>query len=136
MERYGAITAVTFGSTALGLPMSVRLARSARPLPAGNDRDAFDTSVELDRPTITAEVRLRDTAAAEALCLGQADILSILAAPTRSGQAGRTLSLNSAVLTGMEILYEQGAPAAAMLTFVAEAADGDADPFTAQESPQ
>ncbi len=134
MERYGAISGATFGQTDLSGPISVRLVRQAKPAPMGGDSDAFTTSVQLDRPVISVEVRIRDTAVADGLSLGQAGVLSIEIAATRSGQAGRSISITNAVLTGIEFQYEQSAPAVAKLTFTAEATDGDTDPFTAQET--
>ena len=134
MERYGGITTVTFGQTSLGLPVSARLFRRAAASPAGGDDEAFVTSVQLDPPVTGIEVRVRDIAAAEGLSLGQADILVVQLAPTRSGQPGRTITIDSAVLTGVELQYDQAAPASAQLSFAAEATDGDTDPFAAEES--
>ncbi len=134
MERYGAITDATFGQTSLSGPISVRLVRRAEPAPMGGDSDAFVTSVQLGLPVIGIEVRIRDTAVAEGLSLGQAGVLSVEIAATRSGQVGRTISITNAVLTGIEFQYEQSAPAVAKLTFTAEAADGGTDPFAAQEA--
>lgn len=136
MERYGDITSVTFGQSVLGLPVSVRLLRQAEPKPAGGDNDAFLTSIQLDRPLVRVEVCLRDTAAAEGFTLGQTDVLTIQLACTRGGQGGRTVSISSAVLAGIELQYQQAAPANAKLSFVAEAPDGNTDPFSAQESQQ
>ncbi len=133
MERYGAIANATFGQTALSGPISVRLARHAEPVPMGGDSDAFFTSIQLSRPVIEIEVRIGDTAVADGLSLGQAGVLSIEIAPTRSGQAGRSITVTNAVLTGIGFQYEQSAPAVAKLTFTAEASDGNTDPFTAQE---
>lgn len=134
MERYGGIVGATFGQTSLDLPISVRFARRAEALSAGGDCDAFDTSVQLDRPVIGAEVRIGDTSVADGLALGQAGVLSIEIAPTRSGQTGRIITITNAVLTGIELLFEQSAPATAKLTFAAESAAGDTDPFSAQEA--
>lgn len=106
----------------------------AEPKPAGSDADAFLTSIQLERPVIRVEVRIRDTAVAESLSLGQMHVLSVQLAPTRSGQTGRTVSISNAVLMGIELQYEQAAPASAKLSFVAEAVDGNTDPFAAQES--
>jgi len=136
MERYGTIASVTFGQISLPLPISVRLRRRAEPQPASGDGDAFTTSVQLDRRLIGVEVRIRGTAAAEDLSLGQKAPLSIQLSPTRSGQAGRTVSISDAVLTGIELQYEQTAPATAKLDFLAEATDGNTDPFAAQEPQQ
>jgi hypothetical protein len=134
MERYGAIANVSFGQIPLPLPISASLSRRAEPKPACRDSDAFISSVQLDRRAIGVEVRIGDTAAAENLSLGQTDVLSIELLPTRSGQTGRKLSIGNAVLTGIELQYQQTAPATAKLNFLAEATDGTNDPFAAQEA--
>ncbi len=136
MERYGPITNVTFGQSTLPLPMSVRLLRQAGPLPARSDCDAFCTSIQIDQPVLAVELRMRDTAVAEDLSLGQSGLLTVQLAPTRSGQEGRTISINHAVLTAIELQYDQTVPAVAKLNFVAEAGDGDTDPFFAQDLEQ
>ena len=134
MDRHGAIASVTFGQTSLPLPISVRLFRRTEPKPAAADSDAFVTSIQLDAPMVGVEVRMRGTAAAEGLSLGPSGVLSIQLAPTRAGQVGRTITVSNAVLAGTELQYEQTVPAVAKLDFVAEAIDGTADPFAAQES--
>jgi hypothetical protein len=134
MERYGDILGVTFAGGVLALPISVRLARVARPRPAGGDGDAFATSVQLDRPLVSVEVRIRDSAAAESLSLGQSGTLSVEIGATRSGQQGRILYVQQAVVTGIELEYRQAAPAVAVVTFTGEAVDGGIDPFSSQES--
>ena len=133
MERYSRIQSAAFGSTVLPLPMSVRLSRRADPMTAGGDNDAFATAVQLGRPTIAAEVRIRGIAAAEGLSLGQQEALTINVAAA-SGGTGRTITLAGAVLTSVDVEYEQAAPAVAILKFVAQAADGATDPFAAEDS--
>lgn len=134
MERFGAITSVSFDQTALPLPVSVRISRRAEPAPAGSDSDAFATSVQLRRPVIAVEVRTRQTDLAESFSLGQAGELSLEIAPTRAGQRGRVVSIDRVVLTDIELQYDQAAPALARLSFLAEAVDGAVDPFSSQES--
>ncbi len=134
MERFGDIVSVTFGQTDLSLPVSVRVLRRAQPRPAGGDSDAFPTSIQLDRPVMEIEVRLRGTDVAESLSVGQAEVLTAHLAPTRSGQAGRTVSIDKAVLVRIELHYEQSTPASATLGFCAASPDGGLDPFAAQES--
>ncbi len=133
MERYGRIQSVTFGQTPLPLPLSVRVSRRAEPMPAAGQEAAFATSVQIDAPVITAEVRLRGIAVPEGLSLGQRDTLSIVIDPTRAGQAGRSIMLAGAVLVAVETVYEQTAMAAATLRFVAEADQPDSDPFAAED---
>ena len=134
MERYCGIQSAAFGETTLGLPLGLRLRRRADALPAAGDADAFVTSVQLSRPALSAELRLRDTAAAEALALGAVGELVIELAPTRADQPGRTLTFARAVLTGIELEYQQTVPATATLLFQAEADAGDEDPFTSEET--
>ncbi|MFW6133074.1 MAG: hypothetical protein ACOC8F_04200 [Planctomycetota bacterium] len=69
MTRYGRIESIAFGATDLPLPVSVRVARRADARPAGGQTDRFATSVELAAARAEVEVRLRGTAAAEALDL-------------------------------------------------------------------
>ena len=135
MERYQRITSVAFDQTALPLPLSVRLSRRAEPQPAAGDSDGFATSVQLGCPLIVAEVRIRGTAAAEGLSLGARGTLALTIAPTGGGQPSRTVTLIGAILTAIELSYEQTSMASATLRFVAEADDGDTDPFSAEEAP-
>ncbi len=133
MERYGAIVSVFFAGTELSLPISVRLTRSSRPDAAGGDNEIFPTSIQLAEPALSVEVRSGDASLADALALGSAGELSVQIAPTRTGQAGRRIQINTAVLVAAEAQYEQNAPAVARLVFAAQAAGGDADPLTHQE---
>jgi len=134
MERYGDITSATFDQTALTGPVSVRILRQAKPAPMGSDNDTFSTSIQLSMPVINIEVRIRDTAVADGLSLGQAGVLAIEIAATRDGQNGRSISITDVVLIGIEFQYEQSTPAVAKLTFTAQANQGNTDPFVAQEA--
>ena len=134
MDRYQRITSVTFGALSLPLPLSARLSRKAEPQTARADNDLFATSVQLSAPQMMAEVRIRGTAAAEALSLGQRGTLAITVSPTEAGKASRTIRLAGAVLTAVELAYEQASMAAATLRFAAEADNGGTDPFSAEES--
>ena len=134
MNRYMHIDAARFGAIDLPLPLSVKLVRCCQPLPAGGDAETFATSIQLGRPVISAEVRIRDTAVAESLPLGQAGTLAFTVAPTRGGQAGRTVSMEGAVLHAVELTYEQAAMACAVLRFAAEAPGGNQDPVAAEDS--
>lgn len=133
MRRYDRIESVTFDGDALPLPLSVRLSRRGEPLPAAGDGEPFATSVQLGAATIAAEIRLRGLAAAEELILGcRGDLAIVLGAA--DGYHRRTVRLFGAVLVAVEHAYEQAAMATALLRFVAEAADGDEDPFVAEET--
>ena len=134
MGRYTNIESASFGQTALSLPLSVRLSRQCRPNPARGDNDVFDTNVEISDVCIVAEVRLRDTAVAEGLLLGQQDTLSAIIAPAETGESSRTVTLTGAVLVAVELSYEQTAMATALLRFTAESSDGQTDPFGAEDS--
>ena len=79
-------------------------------------------------------MQTRDTATVEELSLGQDDVLSIELAGTSAGQAGRTVTVDGAVLAGIDLQYDQIAPATVKLTFLAEASDGNTDPFDAEET--
>jgi hypothetical protein len=134
MNRYTRVENVSFGQAQLPLVLSVKLTRQCQPLPAGGDSDFFATSVQLGRPLISAEVRLRDTAAAESLALGQIATLTFSVGGASSGQAGRSIQLQGAVLHSMELTYEQAAMACAVLRFVAAAPQGNQDPVIAEDS--
>ena len=134
MARYGRIESATFGQTALPLPLSVRIERRAEAIPAAGQNDVFATSIQLGTPSIRAEVRIRGTAVAEGLSLGQRDTLSFVIAPSQSGQDGRKVTLTGAVLMAVELAYDQSSMAVATLRFVAEAASGTTDPFSAKDS--
>ena len=134
MQRYRGIESVSFGDIALPLPVSVDLSRRAGALPAGGDGDTYDTDVRLARPLLAATVRLRGTAAAEARTLGEFGTLTFTVAPAASDQAGRTISLAGAVLSGVDLHYSQAGMAEAELRFVVEAAQGTVDPFQAEDA--
>jgi len=134
MSRFASIQSVSFGQTSLGLPLSVRIARTAQTVPAAGDNDAFTTSIQLGTSSVVAEVRVRDVAVAEDLVLGQKATLSLRSNPTESGQAGRDITLAGAVLIAIEIAYEQASMAAATLRFIAEADQGATDPFDAENA--
>ena len=134
MSRYGAVDVVHFGEVTLPHPLSVRLGRRAEPASAAGQNDAFATSVQVSAATITAEVRLRGTAVAEALTLGQQDDLTFTMRPTSASQSARDVTVAGAVLVSIETVYEQASLASAVLRFVAEAADGLTDPVTAEDA--
>jgi len=133
MPRYTSVQSVSFGAVTLSLPLSVRVTRKVAPAPAAGDDDAFTTSVQTSAATVLIEVRTRDVAAAAALAPGEQAALTLTSGPTESGQAGRVVTLGGAVLTVIELNYDQSAMAVATLHFVAEADDGDTDPFTAED---
>jgi hypothetical protein len=134
MNRYTRIEDAAFGQTALPLVMSIKLTRHCAPLPAGGDDEFFATSVQLGRPLIAAEVRMRDTSVAESLALGQAATLSFRVCGTRKEQPGRSIQLQGAVLHSAELAYEQAAMACAVLRFVAAAPDGNQDPVESEDT--
>ena len=133
MSRYAGIQAASFGSTALPLPISLRLARKAEPLRAAGDNDGFETSLQLGPASLTAELRIRGTATAEALAVGSQNTISVTIAPSTGTQAARTVTLAGAVLLAVELNYEQGKTASATLRFAAEAPNGNVDPFSAED---
>ena len=132
MGRYVRIQSVTFGQTELLLPLSVRLSRHSEASPARSDNDLFATSIEIVQPALVAEVRIRDTAVAEDLSLGQQGDLSFTVCSTTSGGSSRVVELSDAVLVSVELAYEQSAMATALLRFVAESDDGAQEPFSAE----
>jgi len=134
MSRYRHVQSVTFGETLLPLPMSVRLSRRAETAPAAGDDEAFATSVQLRPATIAAEVRIRGTAVAEMLELGQQETLSLTVTPTQDGASSRTVTIAGAVLSDVELEYDQASMATARLRFVAEASDGNTNPYTAEDA--
>ena len=134
MDRYMRVQSLTFGSTDLPLPLSVRVSRQCEALSAGGDNDLFATSVQLGRPALVADVRIRGTAAAEAISLGEKETLSFTVAPASDEQASRTVTLTGAVLVSVELIYEQSAMAVARLRFVAEASSPAGDPFSAEDA--
>ena len=133
-DRYTRIANLSFDGVDLPLPLSVNLSRRAEPLSAGSDSDAFCTDVQTERVATTAEVRLRGITAAEGIALGCVGSLSFETDSTESGQSGRAVTLTGAVLTAVEIFYEQGALASAVMRFTAQATDGATDPFTAGDA--
>ncbi|MFA6133386.1 MAG: hypothetical protein WC869_05140 [Phycisphaerae bacterium] len=134
MNRYLGIESLTFGQLPLPLPLSVHLSRQVAAMPAGGDGDLFATSIQLAKPTVLAEVRIRDTAAAEGLTLGEQGDLSFIVTSS-DAQQKRCVSLAGAVLVAVEYNYEQTAMATASLRFLAESDDGAADPFKGEVLP-
>ncbi len=134
MNRFGRIASATFGATNLPLPLSVKLSRRAEANSIGGDNDAFVTSVQLAGTSMAAELRIRGTAVAEGLSLGQQATLTCTLTPASSGQSGRTITLSGAVLVGIDLDYEQTSMATATLRFLAESAGADSDPFAAEDS--
>jgi hypothetical protein len=133
MTRYLAIQSAAFGQIELAGPRSVRLTRSAKPSPAGSDADRLATSVELLEPSLTVDLVVRDTRAAEALQLGQQDTLRIVLASDAHDTPARAVQVDDAVLTAVELHYPQTAPAEATLRFVTQPADGNVEPFSAED---
>jgi hypothetical protein len=134
MDRYTRIDSVTFDQTALPLPLSVKLSRTAEAKPAGSDSDAFATSIEIGQPVIIAEVRIRGTNTAESLSVGQQGDLSFTVGVAASGGTPRDITISGAVLTAVELDYEQASLATALLRFIAEASGSSQDPFSAEDS--
>lgn len=134
MPRYTRIRSVSFDSTPLALPVSLRLSRRCEPQTAGGDDDTFVTSVQTTQPMLTAELRTRDTATAENLSLGRRGELSFTVQAAEQGGAWRNVALAGAVLVAVELTYEQTASALATLRFVAEAESGNTDPFSAGDA--
>lgn len=130
-DRYTRIANLSFDGADLPLPLSVHLSRRAEPATAGSDSDAFCTNVQTERVTTAIEVRLRGIAVAEGFALGRIGTLTFQTDPTESGQSGRDVTVTGAVLTAVELFYEQGSLATAAMRFTAQANDGSTDPFTA-----
>ena len=131
--RYQRIQSVVFDGAELPLPVSVRLSHQAAPLPARGSHQRYATSVETDGITVSAEVTVRGTAAAEGLAIGQKGQLSILVCPASDGAPQRSIVLTGAVLVAVELSYRQSAMAEACLRFVTEADDGNQAPFVAED---
>lgn len=134
MSRYARVQAVTFGQTALPLPMSVRVTRQAETSALAGDSDAFATSIQLGAPAIVVELRIRGTATAEALSPGQQGALCFTVMPAGGSGAARSVTVAGAVLHSVELAYDQSAMAVATLRFVAEAAGANSDPFSAEDA--
>jgi hypothetical protein len=133
-DRYLSIKEATFDGSPLPLPVSLRMGRFADPQPAIGDSDVYATSIQLGPFRLTAELVIRDTSAAEALCLGQKGDLACTIGAADSGSDGRDVALAGAVLVAIELSYQQSAMATATLRFAAEADDGTEDPFSAEDS--
>ena len=134
MSHTTTIQSATFAGTTLASVLLVRIARRAAIKQQAGDTDAFVTSVQPAATQIEAELRTRDMAAAEAFAIGTQGTLAFTTASTRAGQPGRDVALSGAILTAVELTYEQAALSVATLRFVVEAANGAVDPFAAQEA--
>lgn len=133
MNRYKNIANVSFDGRELLLPLSVKVSRQSTPLPACSDSDIFPTSIQLGLPVVAVELRLRGIAGAEGLALGEAGTLAFTIGPAAGSQAGRSISIEQAVLHAIEVDYQQAALAVAVLRFAA-ASDGRQDPFSAEDN--
>lgn len=133
MDRYTRIQSVTFGQRTLGLPLWAKVFRRVEPQIAAGDGDRFTRSVQFGAAVAGAEVKLRDSAAAEELSPGDAGALVLEVAGGGASSPVRVIEIGAAVLTAVEIEYAQGGPAAAVLRFEAESADGQANPFAAED---
>jgi hypothetical protein len=134
MKRYSRILSAALDAAELPLPVSFRVSRSLEASPAAGDADAFVSSVQASRGSLVAELRMRDTSAAENLPLGQSGTLTVRLAPAGADHAGRTVTLRGAVLTGVDLAYDQSAMASATLRFTVESPDGE-NPFAAEDAP-
>ncbi len=135
MDRYGPIRRVSFAGVELPLPLQARVRRAAKPEPLAGAADAWTTSVQTRPPALSAEVALRGTAAAEGLTLGTRAALELEIGGTRADQPARTVRLSGAVLVDVEIEYAQNTLASVLLRFVVEAANGQSNPYTAEDAP-
>ena len=115
------------------MPLSVRIVRQGQVMQACGDDEFFSTNVQLTKASVSAEIRLRGTSAAECLQLGQCDTLSLTLKPASADQPQRLVQLEGAVLASVELAYDQSAPACAVLRFVAESSDGLTDPLDAED---
>lgn len=134
MARYRNIASVTFDGVALPHVLAARVCRGGQTHGAWADDGRFAESVQLSGASLAVEVRTRDTDAAESLSPGQAGVLEAEALPASGADAVRRLRIDQAVLHSIDLEYRQGAPAEAVLRFLAESADGSADPFDAEEA--
>jgi len=132
-DRYQGIESVTFGAVPLPLPVAARITRRGEPAPGIGDCLQYSTSVETNSRSLSAELTVRGTAAAEGLSIGQKGDLSISIRPTDGVAVPRTIVLYGAVLVSVELSYSQSAMAEARLRFLAEASDGSQEPFTAED---
>lgn len=133
-DRYSRILSANFDGGDLPLPMTVQVARKAVELPSGGDADIFNTSIQIERPVVEAIIRIRGTAAAEQLVLGQSGSLIVQIASADGQAPDRTITICQAILTDIEIEYQQTSPAVASLRFVSQSSNGMVDPFGAEES--
>ena len=134
MSHYTTIQAATFDEVPLASVLMVRIVRRAATSASAGDSDAFVTSVQPAPVQIEAELRTRDLAMAEALAIGTQGVLAFTTASAQPSLPGREIALAGAVLSAVELTYEQTAMGVATLRFIAEAADGSTDPFAGQEA--
>jgi hypothetical protein len=131
MTRYLGIQSTVFDGVAIAHVTQVRLSRKAANYPFAGDSDTFVSSVQLAPARLEVEVHTRDITVADAMALGRDGALTFLCASGDSSDA-RRVTITSAVLTAVELRYEQS-QAAAVLRLVAESADGASDPFATSE---
>jgi hypothetical protein len=132
-ERYGSIPAASFEGTELPGALSLKLCRRATPLPAAGDGHLFIGSIQTGPVQVQAELELSHTGAAGTLAVGRAGVLRVDVATEPAAGPVRRLTLNGAVLVGVETRHASTRDAAAVLQFVAAGTDGLLDPASWEE---
>lgn len=133
MSRTQAITGAQFGGAALGQVLAARVVRRAELHPSAGDAARSVCSVQPGPTAAEVELTTRDVRTAESLAIGATGALVLVQGPTQAGQLPRRVTLPRVVLHAVELRYEQAAPAAAVLRFLAEAPDPAAEPFAAED---
>jgi hypothetical protein len=132
--RRRGILSLSFAGAPIALPLSLRLTRAAQGASTAGDAARFVQNVEVAHGACTAEVRVRDVAAAEALPIGACGDLSAVIASADGAAPPRALALAGAVLLSVELDYSQDL-ATAVLRFAAQSPLGQCEPLTSEDSP-
>jgi hypothetical protein len=132
MPRYIHIHSLKFGEVEIPLPLSVRITRKTLSHPAADECELFPANIQISRNSLQVEIRTRAVAVAESFALGLCDRLEFTTQAAQSHFPQRKIWIDSALLTDVEVVYEQRSPATAVLRFEVESPDGNV-PFTTEE---
>ena len=120
------VSAVTLAGSSLGGVQKISLVKSRAELRASGDGELYDSVASAGACGASGTIRTSDAVAAAALD-GKTGVLSF-AWSAGGGGADRTVTVQSASVTGVEVDASERGASGAIVRFVAAASDGVTDP--------